>query len=147
MNPAENYNPTPEPSPGSILAALMRIEKKVDAIALIQSGQAGLVALQVTAPPFVEEKPVEDAFPKSRKEFEESVSRPNGFQKYIQHKGDDGWIEWKGGACPIDLGQKVDVLYRVGDRGIHVRRAIAYDWNHRGYSYDIVAYRPAQEQT
>lgn len=67
MNPAETYIPTPEPSPGSILAALSAIKRdQAEILSMLRAGQVGLLALQVTAPPFVEEKP----------------------------KGDDGWIEW-----------------------------------------------------
>lgn len=76
VNPREQYLPdsAAQPSNGSILAALMRIEKKIDAIALKQAGDVGLLALQVTAPPFVEEQP----------------------------KGDDRWILHDGSkACPV----------------------------------------------
>lgn len=67
----------------------------------------------------------------------------------------DGWIEWKGGECPVPIGTRVDVQYRKGDNSYNqpageagrIGEMWALNWNHTGHSADIVAYRlhvPAQ---
>lgn len=65
----------------------------------------------------------------------------------------DGWIEWKGGECPVDVGTIVDVKHRDGDIGIHCHagmsssepdgegHATAEDWFHLDEGGDIIAYR------
>jgi hypothetical protein len=54
----------------------------------------------------------------------------------------DGWIEWKGGKCPVNVNQRVHVRYRCGV-GPGAQRAGLYDWSN--YSdkadYVIVAYK------
>lgn len=64
---------------------------------------------------------------------------------------DDGWIEWGGGKCPVDVEVVVSVLLR--DRGQEiVVEASSLRWEHSGpknkYSatHDIIAYRIAKEQ-
>ena len=64
----------------------------------------------------------------------------------------DGWIEWKGGECPVEAGTNVDVKYRDGRENFHVK-AMSYDrtgsikslsatcWGSINCESDIVAYR------
>lgn len=57
----------------------------------------------------------------------------------------DGWIEWKGGECPVSNETIVDVRFRDGERGARVA-ADAWRWEHygEGREYadgDIIAYR------
>jgi len=49
------------------------------------------------------------------------------------------WIEWNGGACPVDSNKVVKVEYKVGlvDEGV----AGKFKWNCLGELSDIVAYR------
>lgn len=67
----------------------------------------------------------------------------------------DGWIEWKGGECPVADGTLVDVKYRDGEENIGVpamaisvagRSRIDYVWGHIGSNSDITAYRLHQPQ-
>lgn len=51
----------------------------------------------------------------------------------------DGWIEWGGGACPVDGESAVAVLLRGGPEGKLLARD--FNWRHRGGPGDIVAYR------
>lgn len=53
---------------------------------------------------------------------------------------DDGWIEWKGGECPVEASDEVDTKHRVGRVDIR-RYANSAWWNHTGGHGDIVAYR------
>lgn len=58
------------------------------------------------------------------------------------------WIEWKGGACPVPIGTKVEVRHRSG--GVFLDRAgvkdsFARDWQHTGMMGDILAYRVIDE--
>lgn len=62
---------------------------------------------------------------------------------------DDGWIEWAGGECPVDLSKKVDVrisaprsatLFDVSARLLHSGDPAWSNWFRRGYN-DIEAYR------
>ena len=58
---------------------------------------------------------------------------------------DDGWIPWEGGACPVEVGTRVDVRYRDGWEGGGL--ASKWRWHHetRGNPIleggDIIAYR------
>ena len=61
----------------------------------------------------------------------------------------DGWIEWNGGECPVELGSLIDVKYRDGhiqlqcrakDRRVSELYATNY-WGSSGGSADIIAYR------
>jgi hypothetical protein len=55
------------------------------------------------------------------------------------------WIEWKGGACPVDLGERVEATLRDGWSGGSTNAGLCR-WNHDGTSGDIIAYRLAQPQ-
>lgn len=52
----------------------------------------------------------------------------------------DGWIEWGGGECPIELPrQEVEYLTRLGNK--HITPACDLRWYHEGKGGDIIAYR------
>ena len=80
------------------------------------------------------------------------LSREEYHQAYPK-ADDDGWIEWNGGACPVEIGSIVDVKQRDGDFGTHLHAgkatyepesdgdATAEDWSHNGSGGDIIAYR------
>ena len=58
---------------------------------------------------------------------------------------DDGWIPWEGGACPVEVGTRVDVRYRDGWEGDGL--ASKWRWHHATQEssdvkgLDIIAYR------
>lgn len=54
----------------------------------------------------------------------------------------DGWIEWKGGDCPVNVYEDVEVTLRKGTV-ISGTRALDWGWQHSDFfdDYDIVAYR------
>jgi len=53
---------------------------------------------------------------------------------------DDGWIEWKGGECPVEIGTPIDLKFRDG--ALWLNDIASYlDWRHMGDSRDIIAYR------
>jgi hypothetical protein len=65
-----------------------------------------------------------------------------------QERGEDGWIEWGGGECPVDAEVVVSVKYR-GDKWAHQEgEAAKFDWRHRGWcaDTDIIAYRIIPER-
>ncbi len=53
--------------------------------------------------------------------------------------GDAGWVPWAGGKQPVDDDVKVEVEYSSGT--ISSGFGDDYRWEHRGNSYDIIAYR------
>jgi hypothetical protein len=58
-----------------------------------------------------------------------------------------GWIEWKGGNCPLAAETNVQIMCRDGDTS--VRQPAGWcDWQHGGEgehdAYDIIAYRVVQ---
>lgn len=68
----------------------------------------------------------------------------------------DGWIEWKGGKCPLKTGELVDIRYRDGEEvsGAEANEcesdAGAAFWRHDDFQCDIIAYRlhkPEQAKT
>jgi len=56
-----------------------------------------------------------------------------------QEKGDDGWIEWGGGECPVNGGDIVNVKWEDGSV-THCAEACYLCWDHTGNG-DIIAYR------
>jgi hypothetical protein len=59
---------------------------------------------------------------------------------------DDSWIEWAGGACPLQLGQRFDIRYRDGIENSRPRIVegpwlLDAVWGHVGVVGDIIAYR------
>lgn len=58
----------------------------------------------------------------------------------------DGWIEWKGGECPVEKGTLVDVIWRdgrerIGVKALHIGGAGHQFWVADGMINDIIAYR------
>ncbi len=51
----------------------------------------------------------------------------------------DGWIEWKGGECPVLPIQVVDIKFRAG--GVMTGEAGGWSWTNDQKLYDIIAYR------
>lgn len=67
----------------------------------------------------------------------------------------DGWIDWPGGACPVEEGALVDVRYRDGqeisalpanDVSAGIPNASHAFWRNDGNQNDIIAYRLHQPQ-
>lgn len=54
-------------------------------------------------------------------------------------KQDDGWIEWGGGDCPVDIDKRVEVRFVDGFSAEY--RAGRLDWEVRGVGGAINAYR------
>ena len=81
------------------------------------------------------------------------LSREEYFHLYPA-TGADGWIEWKGGECPVEKGTLVDVIWRdgtelAGVKALHLGGAGHQFWVADGMVNDIIAYRlhkPEQAQ-
>lgn len=58
---------------------------------------------------------------------------------------DDGWIDWHGGECPVDLETVVDCIYTDGFKAFGTR-ARNLSWPLIGSSSDIAKYRIHTEQ-
>ena len=65
-------------------------------------------------------------------------------------RSDDGWIPWGGGACPVEVGTRVDAKFRDGEKAYNVPAGdcaedpdsrSAASWSHTESDYDIIAYR------
>ena len=76
------------------------------------------------------------------------ASREEYYQAYPKTDA-DGWIEWNGGECPVEVGALIDVKYRdlhvqlgskVGDRSAVEMYATTH-WRNSGGAADIIAYR------
>lgn len=52
----------------------------------------------------------------------------------------DGWIDWKGGECPVGAGVRVDVRFLCGDEHFN-DPADLWTWGHHANECDIIAYR------
>ena len=52
----------------------------------------------------------------------------------------DGWIEWKGGECPVAGGLTVYVNYRDGGKTPKAVKAESQRWNHSGLRGDIMSF-------
>ncbi|MBD8241344.1 hypothetical protein IFT95_03930 [Pantoea agglomerans] len=61
-----------------------------------------------------------------------------------QERGDDGWIEWGGGECPVADHVKVEYQLRAGAKGSEPAKRL--EWRHEGKRHDIIAYRITPEQ-
>ena len=68
------------------------------------------------------------------------LSREEYYQAYPK-ADDDGWIEWNGGECPVDVELYVYVNYRDGCVLPMVVKAGSQRWDHFGLGGDIVSYR------
>ena len=53
----------------------------------------------------------------------------------------DGWIEWKGGECPVDVDALVCCKLRSGKVSITAYHAGILSWRNNGNAADIIAYR------
>ena len=53
----------------------------------------------------------------------------------------DGWIDWKGGECPVASETLVDYVIRNGEQDLSGDRASTIIWNHMRMGADIMAYR------
>ena len=59
--------------------------------------------------------------------------------------GNDGWIQWAGGECPVDSDAIVEVKYRKPNQyQFNNDRAGDFTWSHDGFDGDIIAYRLQQ---
>lgn len=56
-------------------------------------------------------------------------------------KTDEGWIEWKGGECPVPIGTFMDI--RLRDGSVFQRQVVTNElrWSSIESSADIVAYK------
>lgn len=61
--------------------------------------------------------------------------------KSSEKVGDDGWIKWKGGECPIPDGVLFKFRFRDGEEYKAYDNASKWCWEHRGIDGDIIAYR------
>ena len=63
----------------------------------------------------------------------------------LKFSGDDGWILWQGGECPVDSDAIVEVKYRKPNPyQFNNDRAGDFTWSHDGFDGDIIAYRLQQ---
>lgn len=62
-----------------------------------------------------------------------------------QEKGNSGWIEWKGGQCPVDLNTFLVVRYR-GEFQDDKCIAGNVSWYRSGEDEDIIAYRVVEQE-
>jgi len=55
----------------------------------------------------------------------------------------DGWIEWKGGECPVAEGTPISIRYRDGEEFANAFALGSRNsrWEHLGMKGDVVAYR------
>lgn len=53
----------------------------------------------------------------------------------------DGWIEWRGGECPVDVDAFVCCKWRSGKVMIAAYRAGNLSWRHNGNAADVIAFR------
>ncbi|CAN7597644.1 hypothetical protein [Bosea sp. LjRoot237] len=52
-----------------------------------------------------------------------------------------GWVEWRGGVCPVDGSALVEIRLS-GTSGLPEKRpARDWNWTHTGWESDIIAYR------
>jgi len=64
---------------------------------------------------------------------------------YIQADA-DGWIEWRGGECPVVDSALVDIRCRDKSESTEAESADLFRWSHRNHRSDIIAYRPIIDQ-
>lgn len=63
----------------------------------------------------------------------------------LKFSGDDAWILWQGGECPVDSDAIVEVRYRkTNPYQFNNDRAGDFTWSHHGIDGDIIAYRLQQ---
>lgn len=54
---------------------------------------------------------------------------------------DDGWIEWKGGECPVNRDQKIRVKFKDGIQEESIARDFIFVWRHYYDDNNIIAYK------
>lgn len=60
---------------------------------------------------------------------------------YAEAEAEEGWIEWKGGECPVQKDRRVDIVTRAGEHVIPGCIAKYLRWGHVGDIGDIIHYR------
>lgn len=107
-----------------------------------------------TAPWFVcEESGERHVFSLPESEFQGYLPEGQGWKR-VPKQDDEGWIEWKGGECPVEIGTLVDVKHRDGEICEQVpagmpakpRRNDAEFWYWQYCDGDIIAYRLSQSE-
>lgn len=58
-----------------------------------------------------------------------------------EEKPADGWIDWPGGECPIEVDTQVAVTFRDGFINTNPNPASNFQWSHVDEDGDVVAYR------
>ena len=57
-------------------------------------------------------------------------------------KNAEGWVRHRGGKCPVEIGDIIDVRHRSGEVISCVEiEGSGWYWDHHGNSFDIMAYR------
>lgn len=77
--------------------------------------------------------------PISRDHYEAALAAS---KEPLKFSGDDGWMLWHGGECPVDSDTIVEVKYRKPSP-LHFNndRAGDFTWSHDGSIGDIIGYR------
>lgn len=74
--------------------------------------------------------------------LQKTVDTMKGTIKTVDIKvGEEGWVAWSGGPCPVDHLAPVGLLLRNNEVVTPAMPAASADWVHRNNSHDIVAYR------
>lgn len=90
------------------------------------------------------EKQVDDIFD-SMPDGALGFARTWGYRQFAQEvlkaakSKSEGWVEWKGGKCPVLPSKMVEVEFRSGE--CLSNRASMWCWSHILSTYDIIAYR------
>lgn len=80
--------------------------------------------------------------PISRDHYEAALAAS---KEPLKFSGDDGWMLWQGGECPVDSDAIVEVKYRKPNPyQFNNDRAGDFTWSHDGFDGDIIAYRLQQ---
>lgn len=80
--------------------------------------------------------------PISRDQYEAALAAS---KEPLKFSGDDGWMLWQGGECPVDSDAIVEVRYRkTNPYQFNNDRAGDFTWSHHGIDGDIIAYRLQQ---
>ena len=73
------------------------------------------------------------------KNFHQTILSREEYLHLYPATGSDGWIEWKGGECPVDVGDLIDVKFSDGDTLFGVNNG--WNWGKNPYGCNIIAYR------
>lgn len=69
----------------------------------------------------------------------EKLAEQAGCRKEDTQLGEDGWVAWGGGDCPVDGDAEVQVRFRSG--AYHRGAALGFEWEHHNAWLDVTAYR------